>query len=49
MLDEQGTVSKTYEVITIPTSYIIDEQGVIRSKHVGPLSYDMMKRTVLSE
>ncbi|AST07450.1 membrane-associated thiol-disulfide oxidoreductase [Anoxybacillus flavithermus] len=49
MLDEQGMVSRTYEVITIPTSYIIDEQGVIRSKHVGPLSYDMMKRTVLSE
>ncbi|WP_183241806.1 TlpA family protein disulfide reductase [Anoxybacillus mongoliensis] len=49
MLDEQGIVSKTYEVITIPTSYIIDEQGVIRSKHVGPLSYDAMKRVMLSE
>ncbi|WP_461201233.1 TlpA family protein disulfide reductase [Anoxybacillus sp. TBDG-1] len=49
MFDEQGTVSKTYEVITIPTSYIIDEHGVILHKHVGPLSYDMMKRTVLSE
>ncbi|MBW7652275.1 TlpA disulfide reductase family protein [Anoxybacillus sp. ST4] len=49
MLDEQGTVSKTYKVITIPTSYIIDEQGIIRSKHVGPLSYDAMKRAMLSE
>nr|WP_049754161.1 TlpA disulfide reductase family protein [Anoxybacillus flavithermus] len=49
MLDEKGTVSKTYEVITIPTSYIIDEHGVILRKHVSPLSYDMMKRTVLSE
>ncbi|AKS38156.1 membrane-associated thiol-disulfide oxidoreductase [Anoxybacillus gonensis] len=49
MLDEQGTVSKTYKVITIPTSYIIDEQGVIRSKHVGPLSYEAMKRAMLSK
>ena len=48
-LDEQGMVSKTYKVITIPTSYIIDEQGIIRSKHVGPLSYDAMKRAMLSE
>ncbi|MGG6431955.1 TlpA family protein disulfide reductase [Anoxybacillus sp. D401a] len=49
VLDEQGTVGKMYQVITIPTSYVIDEKGVIRSKHVGPLSYHTMKRMILSE
>lgn len=42
LLDQQGEISNLYSVMTIPTSYIIDKNGVIRDKHIGPMSYEMM-------
>ena len=36
MIDD-GTVSKQYQVISIPTSFIIDKEGNIRDKHIGLL------------
>ncbi len=42
-LDKDGKVGKTYEVLTIPTSYIIDTKGLIQHKIVGPMDEKMMK------
>ena len=43
LMDENGDVARLYEVSSIPASFIIDSQGVIREKIVGPMTYDSMK------
>lgn len=35
ILIDDGATSRRYEVFSIPTSYLIDRQGVIISKHMG--------------
>lgn len=47
-LDVDGAVSKNYQVSGIPTSYIIDTQGIIRDKVVGPMDFEGMKRMLSS-
>lgn len=42
-LDENGDVGTTYQAYTIPTSYILDENGVITKKVIGPMDEKMMK------
>ncbi|KEF35982.1 Peroxiredoxin [Schinkia azotoformans MEV2011] len=42
VLDEKGDVSKTYQVIALPTSYFIDSEGKINEKYTGTLSYEQM-------
>jgi len=42
-LDEEGVAGTTYQAFTIPTSYILDENGVITKKIVGPMDENMMK------
>nr|WP_232818692.1 TlpA disulfide reductase family protein [Exiguobacterium flavidum] len=41
-LDADGTVGNQYEAFTIPTSYIIDTEGRISNKIVGPMDEEMM-------
>lgn len=43
LLDENSDAARLYEVSSIPASFIIDTQGVIREKIVGPMTYDSMK------
>ncbi|MCO5387767.1 MAG: TlpA family protein disulfide reductase [Desulfosporosinus sp.] len=43
VMDENGDVARLYEVSSIPASFFIDTQGVIREKIVGPMTYDSMK------
>lgn len=42
LLDEKGEINNQFEVLSYPTSYFIDENGVIQTKFVGALSYDQM-------
>ncbi|GAM12964.1 redoxin domain-containing protein [Mesobacillus selenatarsenatis] len=42
-MDEDGNAGTTYQAFTIPTSYILDENGVITKKIVGPMDEKMMK------
>jgi peroxiredoxin len=42
VLDEKGEVSKRYQAEAIPTSYVIDSEGIIRNKMIGPMSKDWM-------
>jgi cytochrome c biogenesis protein CcmG/thiol:disulfide interchange protein DsbE len=37
LLDADGGVAQRFRVRTIPASFFIDRQGVIRSRHVGAL------------
>lgn len=38
LLDEDGNVTRAYRVQGIPVSFFIDREGVIRSRHLGPLN-----------
>ncbi|WP_391559912.1 peroxiredoxin family protein [Robertmurraya sp.] len=42
LLDEEGTIGMQYQAFTIPTSYIIDSNGIISKEIVGPMDEDMM-------
>ncbi|QPA32722.1 TlpA disulfide reductase family protein [Thermaerobacillus caldiproteolyticus] len=42
VLDEKGKILKLYNIQTLPTSYLIDSNGVIRKKIVGPMTYKQM-------
>lgn len=42
MLDKQIDVADTYLVQTIPTTYILDSEGKIFHKMIGPMNYDDM-------
>ncbi|WP_416826533.1 redoxin domain-containing protein [Ectobacillus polymachus] len=46
LLDEKGEIGQLYQMMTIPTSYIIDKNGVIQDKYVGAMSYEMMNNFV---
>ncbi len=37
VLLDDGTVSRKYQVISIPTSFLVDKQGKLRNKHIGLL------------
>lgn len=38
LLDEDGTVARAYHVQGIPVSFLIDRDGIIRSRHLGLLN-----------
>lgn len=42
LFDDTGAVSTEYKIITIPTSFIIDEEGKITEKIVGPVTKDIL-------
>ncbi|MEK4439316.1 peroxiredoxin family protein [Paenibacillus sp. FSL K6-2862] len=46
VLDEDGEVLQTYQVIAYPTTYLLDSEGVIQEKFMGAFSYEIMERYV---
>lgn len=42
LLDETGALGDEFQAFTIPTTYLIDEEGVIQRKLMGPMDRDMM-------
>ncbi|MEY4283448.1 MAG: Thiol:disulfide interchange protein DsbE [Pseudomonadota bacterium] len=47
VLDMDGRVGIAYGVYGVPETYLIDKQGVIRFKHVGPLTPELLLQVVL--
>jgi cytochrome c biogenesis protein CcmG/thiol:disulfide interchange protein DsbE len=45
--DPQGRVGIDYGVYGTPETYLIDKQGVIRYKQIGPLTPDIIKKKVI--
>ena len=43
LMDENGEAAQLYDVSSIPASFIIDTQGVIQEKIVGPMTNDSMQ------
>ena len=46
VLDVKGDVNKNYKVVSIPTSFFIDEKGMIQKKVVGTMEYDQMQKNM---
>lgn len=42
LLDETEDVAALYEIQPIPTSYLIDTQGIVHNMAIGALNYDLM-------
>lgn len=44
--DANGRVGIDYGVYGVPETYIIDQAGVIRFKHIGPLTVDILNQKI---
>lgn len=42
LLDRRGEVTASYRVRGLPTSFLIDREGTILEKHIGPLTESML-------
>ena len=45
--DEDGRVGINWGVYGAPETFVIDPQGIIRHKHVGPLTIEVLQKTLL--
>jgi cytochrome c biogenesis protein CcmG/thiol:disulfide interchange protein DsbE len=47
VVDEDGRVGIDYGVYGVPESFVIDKQGVIRYKQIGPITPEALEKKVL--
>lgn len=47
LVDADGRVGIDYGVYGVPESYLIDQQGVIRFKQIGPITAEVLNDTIL--
>ena len=47
--DRNGRVSLDWGVYGVPETFVVDGEGVIRYKHIGPLTAEAVERTLLPE
>jgi cytochrome c biogenesis protein CcmG/thiol:disulfide interchange protein DsbE len=45
--DGDGRVGIDYGVYGVPESYVIDKAGIIRYKHIGPISAEALEKTII--
>ena len=46
-LDAEGKAGLDWGVYAVPETFVIDSEGVIRHKHIGPLSEEDVRRDIL--
>lgn len=46
VLDIDGRVGIDYGVYGVPETYVIDKSGIIRLKHIGPLTADILAHRI---
>jgi cytochrome c biogenesis protein CcmG/thiol:disulfide interchange protein DsbE len=44
--DEKGRIAMDYGVYGVPETYVIDAKGVIRFKHIGPLTPEVQAKKI---
>ena len=44
LLDEKDKVNSICQVLTIPTTFFIDEQGIIRHKYLSAMNFEIMEQ-----
>ena len=47
VVDPEGRVGIDYGVYGVPETYVIDKQGIIRHKQIGPVTVKSMEETIL--
>ena len=47
VVDPDGRVGIDYGVYGVPETFVIDKQGVIRFKQIGPITPEAMEKTIL--
>ncbi|WP_078380615.1 TlpA family protein disulfide reductase [Sutcliffiella halmapala] len=45
LLDEVD-LFRYYEVLTMPTTYFIDSEGIVSYRHLGPMTYELMEEQI---
>ncbi|MEI6801527.1 MAG: DsbE family thiol:disulfide interchange protein [Burkholderiales bacterium] len=45
--DADGRVGIDYGVYGVPESYLIDKNGIIRYKHIGPITQEALTKTII--
>jgi hypothetical protein len=43
-MDTEGKVNSVYQILSIPTTYFIDRNGLIQNKYTGAMKLEMMKQ-----
>jgi cytochrome c biogenesis protein CcmG/thiol:disulfide interchange protein DsbE len=46
IVDRDGSVGIDYGVYGVPETFVIDQAGIVRFKHIGPLTQDVWTRKV---
>ncbi len=46
LFDEDGRLGLDYGVYGVPETFIIDKQGVVRFKHIGPISPEVLRNKI---
>lgn len=44
LLDKEDKVMNMYQILTIPTTFFIDEKGLIQNKFMGAMTFEQMKK-----
>ena len=47
IVDADGRVGIDWGVYGVPETFVIDKDGVIRHKHIGPVTADALRQTIL--
>jgi len=47
VVDPEGRVGIDYGVYGVPETFVIDRHGVIRHKHIGPITSEALERKIL--
>jgi len=47
LIDSDGRVGIDYGVYGVPETYLIDKEGIIRYKHIGPVTPKVIEETIL--
>ncbi len=47
MYDAKGRIGIDYGVYGVPETYVIDKRGVIRYKHIGPVTPEVLRDKIL--
>jgi cytochrome c biogenesis protein CcmG/thiol:disulfide interchange protein DsbE len=46
-MDRDGRIGIDYGVYGVPETYVIDKQGIIRYKQIGPVNYENLREKIL--
>ena len=46
-VDAEGRIGIDYGVYGVPETYVIDRAGVIRLKHIGPVTREVLEKKIV--